>query len=93
MNEEFTLDKFKYFLECYFNLSMDYSDITTLAEEYRKDESDLNIKKFLYELHEIKNKDQWNAANIVIREHGMRNLNQEQIKQMVDSLINVLNRS
>lgn len=71
---------------------MDFSDIRDLAEDYRKDESDNNIKMFLYELHEIKNKEQWNAANNFIREHGMRNLNQKQIKQMVDTIIKVLNR-
>ncbi|MFN2747257.1 hypothetical protein ACINLE_18920 [Bacillus sp. z60-18] len=92
MSKEFTLEKFKYFLECYFNPSMDFSDIRDLAEDYRKDESDNNIKMFLYELHEIKNNEQWNAANNFIREHGMRNLNQKQIKQMVDTLIKVLNR-
>ncbi|MDA7025776.1 hypothetical protein PJ311_04020 [Bacillus sp. CLL-7-23] len=69
MSKEFTLDKFKYFLECYFNPIMDYSDIRALKEDYRKDESDKNIKKILCELQEIKNKEQWNTANHFIREH------------------------
>lgn len=40
MIEEEQLSKLKYFFECYFNVSADYSELDTLIKEYKEVENE-----------------------------------------------------
>jgi hypothetical protein len=90
MTVDLKLDTFKYFLEGYLNLSMDYADLEGLAKRYRTREKQIYINDLLNDLNLIIQLNDWEFIKQFVLEHGMRNLNQEKLKAMVNLLIKEL---
>lgn len=87
MSTELSLDKFKYFLLCYFNMSADYSDLEQLALEYKNNETEDNCQQLIEELHSIVMMENWEFIRQFVKEHGMRNLSDERIKKMIEIVL------
>lgn len=73
----------KYFIESYFNWSMDYADLGELIEEYEKRESSLNVDGLLQEIKEISEHQNWEEIKEFVYLHGRRNLSVIKIEQMI----------
>lgn len=87
MEENKDFERLRYFLDCYFNLSADYSDLLHLANEYRESEREMNVIRFRKELEIIREERSWAFARDLIREHGGRNLTVDRVIKMVDLLL------
>ena len=78
----------KYFIECYFNWSMDYIDLDQLAMDYLKIENDKHILFFKKEIEKLQTLS--NSSEMVkdmIYNYGNRVLSLEKSKGMLDVLI------
>ena len=78
----------KYFIECYFNWSMDYIDLDQLAMDYLKIENDKHIlffKKEIEKLQALSNSSE--MVKDMIYNYGNRVLSLEKSKGMLDILI------
>jgi len=82
------LNKFKYFLECYFNPSADYSELDSLIEDFSKSEIEDTIVGFQEELKYIKSLEEQEYFEIkeFIRKYGMRNMPIEKVKWFIEYL-------
>ena len=79
-------DVFEYFIDCYFNWSMDYADLSNLADQYLSREKELwlnNMRKRVKELYELK--DPQNIKDLVWQ-YGQRNLTIEKAQNMIELL-------
>ena len=80
-----------YFIECYFNWSMDYNDFERLAEEYLEIENDKYISLLKEEIKKLKSLP--NSSEILkqmIYDYGSRKLNLEKSMKMLNLLVRVL---
>jgi hypothetical protein len=84
------LNSFKYFLVCYFNISTNYNDLSSLGLDFRKSESDHRKEELLRELEFLQSVGDWEFVQRFVREYGMRDLNIAQAQEMLDILIRVL---
>ena len=78
----------KYFIECYFNWSMDYVDLDQLAKDYLKIENDNHILPFKKEIEKLQTLS--NSSEMVkemVYNYGNRVLNLEKSKEMLNILI------
>jgi hypothetical protein len=82
--------RFRYFLDCYFNISFDFADLEKLAMDFKTTESQESVNRFLNELYIIRETGDWGTVQKFVRDHGMRNLSVERLGIMVDLLISVL---
>lgn len=88
MIKENDLDKFRYFLECYFNVSCDYSELDSIIKEYKEFENKEYILKLKQEVKLIlSNKDLEFAQNF-IKKYGMRTMTSEKIVWFMNEIIN-----
>ncbi|UKK97617.1 hypothetical protein [Brevibacillus brevis] len=78
-----TFEYFKHFLECYFNISADYSDLKDLLSFYKSTESEKTRIELLGEINTLIDADEWTYAHSLIKEHGMRNMKHENIIEML----------
>ncbi|MCC9022711.1 contact-dependent growth inhibition system immunity protein [Bacillus nakamurai] len=83
-------ENFKYFIECYFNWSMDFSDLDQLIDDYKKRENSTYIEGLTKELKEINEKRNWNEIRDFIYLHGNRVLNNDKTESMVTLLLTKL---
>ncbi|HDR4570982.1 contact-dependent growth inhibition system immunity protein [Bacillus cytotoxicus] len=72
INEE-QLSNLRYFLECYFNVSADYSELDALIKEYKEIESDEYIKNLKEEINLVLSADNIEFIRSFIKKYGMRN--------------------
>lgn len=84
------LNSFKYFLDCYFNLSTNYDDLSRLGLEFIKSEEDYRKEEFLSDLEFLKSLGDWELVQGFVREYGMRDLSVLQVQEMLNILIHVL---
>ncbi|MED4782970.1 hypothetical protein [Brevibacillus choshinensis] len=78
---------FKHFLECYFNISTDFSDLKNLALDYKNRESKNSVNALVVELHTISSMKDLEAVKTFVKKHGMRRLNDAKIKEMLRILL------
>lgn len=83
IKEQEKYENLKYFIESYFNWSMDYADLGELIEEYEKRESSLNVDGLLQEIKEISEHQNWEEIKEFVYLHGRRNLSVIKIEQMI----------
>ena len=79
-----------YFIECYFNWSMNYDDLEKLAGEYLEIENDKYISLLKEEIKKLKNLP--NSSEILkqmIYDYGSRKLNSEKSMKMLNLLVRV----
>jgi len=87
LNKELTFETFKYFLECYFNMSADYSELEKVITEFNSDESIENRKKLRVELESITKLAEWEAVQKFILKNGMRNMDEDRTKWFIRVMI------
>ena len=78
----------KYFIECYFNWSMDYVDLNQMAAEYLKIENEKHILPFKKEIEKLQTLS--NSSEMVkemVYKYGNRVLSLEKSKEMLNILI------
>jgi hypothetical protein len=78
----------KYFIECYFNWSMDYVDLNQLAAEYLKIENEKHILTFKKEIEKLQTLS--NSSEMMkemVYNYGNRVLSLEKSKEMLNILI------
>jgi len=79
-------DIFEYFVDSYFNWSMNYTDLNDLADQYLNNEIELWIipmRERVKELYELNNPQ--HIKDLVYR-YGRRALNLEEAQNMIESL-------
>lgn len=84
INEQEKYENLKYFIESYFNWSMDYADLGELIEEYKKRESSLDVDGLLQEIKDISEHQNWEEIKEFVYLHGRRNLSVKKIEQMIN---------
>lgn len=87
MNE---YEMFRYFLECYFNVSADYDELEKLVQEFQMTEKGKYSKLLIDELGGIQKNNNWDLLQDFVRKHGMRNMNQNKLKWLVQSILDNL---
>ncbi|MGE7217510.1 contact-dependent growth inhibition system immunity protein [Priestia koreensis] len=90
LNKELTFETFKYFLECYFNMSADYSELEKVIAEFNSFEDIKNRKKLRAELEEILKLAEWKAIQKNFFENGMRRMDEERTKWFIEVIIDHL---
>ncbi|WP_339158236.1 hypothetical protein MKX50_01600 [Paenibacillus sp. FSL W8-0186] len=83
-NEQEKYENLKYFIESYFNWSMDYTDLGKLIEEYEERESSLHVDGLVQEIKEISELRNWEEIKDFVYLHGRRNLSNKKIEQMIE---------
>lgn len=90
LNKELTFETFKYFLECYFNMSADYSELEKVIAEFNSFEDIKNRKKLREELATIPKLTEWEAIQTFILKNGMRRMDEERTKWFIEVIIDHL---
>lgn len=84
-------ERFKYFLECYFNQSADYAELDKLIHEFNTIEN-CDIKAQLKnEINKIMLEEDIEAAKEFIRKYGMRNMSPDKLKWFLTCLNSKVN--
>ena len=91
MNEELNLNTFKYFLECYFNVSADYDELEKIINDFNSFENIKYRKKLLAELEQILQQEDWDIVQGFVKKHGMRKMNEEKLKWLIKVILDNLN--
>ena len=84
INEQEKYENLKYFIETYFNWSMDYADLGKLIEEFEKRELPLHVKRLVQEIQEISELRNWEEIKDFVYLHGRRNLTNKKVEQMIE---------
>lgn len=84
INEQEKYENFKYFIESYFNWSMDYADLGKLIEEFEMRESPLLVNGLVQEIKEISELRNWEVIQNFVYLHGRRNLTNKKTEQMIE---------
>jgi predicted Ser/Thr protein kinase len=86
MLDDKTYDRFKYFLECYFNPSAYYSELDDLIKEFNTIEPEINKSRLKQELKKLILNENINDTKEFIRKFGMRNMPIEKVKWFIEYL-------
>lgn len=86
MIEEEQLSKLKYFFECYFNVSADYSELDTLIKEYKEVENEGYIEDLKNEINLILSINNLEFIRNFIRKYGMRNIKDDKILWLLNHI-------
>ncbi|EHS57391.1 contact-dependent growth inhibition system immunity protein [Paenibacillus sp. Aloe-11] len=90
MNQEVNYENLKYFIESYFNWSMDYADLENLIEEFKSRELPVYVEGLTQEIEEINELKTWDRVQEFIYLYGQRNLNIKKIERMIELLLTKL---
>lgn len=88
--DESSLENFKYFLECYFNQSFDYSELKKLVNEFKNSEPNMYVKQLKKELQLISDSNDWNFIEEFVKKYGMRELDKGKLKSMIKTMNNII---
>lgn len=86
MNKELDLVTFKYFLECYFNVSVNYDELNSILNDFNTQENVKYRKKLRDELRSILQLGNWNIVQEIIKKYGMRKMDEEKAKWFIHSV-------
>ncbi|WP_431089920.1 contact-dependent growth inhibition system immunity protein [Paenibacillus sp. 8b26] len=90
MNLEANYENLKYFIESYFNWSMDYADLENLIEEFKSRELPAYVEGLTQEIEEINELKTWDSVQEFVYLYGQRNLNIKRIERMIELLLTKL---
>ncbi|SDY37669.1 hypothetical protein [Bacillus sp. 166amftsu] len=82
--------KFYYFLDGYFNISWDFSDLEMLTLDYKARETLEYKQGLIKDLYDIKNLNDWEFISQYVYEHGKRVLNHQKLIAMIDLMLELL---
>ncbi|SMD03924.1 hypothetical protein [Sporomusa malonica] len=80
------LGTFKYFLECYFNVSANYDELTLIIKEFNSGENTKYRKQLYTELSLIEQQEDWDMIREFVRKHGGRKMDEERLKWFIHEL-------
>ena len=83
MTDEKQLDMFKYFVESYFNLSMDYEELESVIKEFLQAESTGRILELKREVKILYDMDSTDFVRNFVLKYGKRRLNDERVIGML----------
>ncbi|WP_163580888.1 hypothetical protein [Gracilibacillus saliphilus] len=87
MNEELNLETFKYFLECYFNVSANYNELNKIVNDFNLFENVKYRQKLLAELEIILELENWNIVQEVVKKYGMRKMDERKVKWLIQVIV------
>ncbi|PJI10021.1 hypothetical protein CUB90_20050 [Clostridium sp. CT7] len=89
MIDEKQLCTLKYFFECYFNVSTNYSELDKLIKEYKKIESEKYVKDLKEEIRLVLSINNIEFIRDFIKKYGMRNIKDDsKIKLILNRIMN-----
>lgn len=91
MNKEMNLEAFKYFLECYFNVSANYNELEEIINDFNSLENIKYRKKLRSELELILQLQEWNLIQSFVKKYGMRKMNEEKLKWLIRTVLDKVN--
>jgi hypothetical protein len=74
---------FKYFMECYFNQSVDYQDLYELVKEFKKSEISVRTGEFISELKKVMERGDYDSPMKVIDDHGERVMSKRRLEEFI----------
>jgi hypothetical protein len=87
MNQVEKLETIKYFLECYFNMSVDYKDLESLIDKFVSQENIKYSNQLLQELEWVIDRKKWDKLHEIVMEYGMRDLPNDVLHSFVNVLL------
>ncbi|MDP9676959.1 hypothetical protein J2W97_002954 [Paenibacillus jamilae] len=90
MKQEVSYENLKYFIESYFNWSMDFADLESLIEEFKSRELPVYVEGLTQEIEEINELKTWDSVQEFVYLYGQRNLNIKKIERMIELLLTKL---
>lgn len=90
MNENGNFETFKYFLECYFNVSANYEELENIIKDFNSSEIDKYRQKLQTELKLILELKDWDTVQNFVKKYGMRKMNEEKLKWFIKFILNHL---
>ncbi|MCV9948826.1 contact-dependent growth inhibition system immunity protein [Paenibacillus sp. BT-177] len=90
MEQEVSYENLKYFIESYFNWSMDFADLENLIEEFKSRELPAYVEGLTQEIEEINELKNWDNVQEFVYLYGQRNLNIKKIECMIELLLTKL---
>ncbi|SDN60565.1 hypothetical protein SAMN05518871_106125 [Psychrobacillus sp. OK028] len=91
MNKELKFETFKYFLECYFNVSANYDELGEIISDFNSFENIKYRKKLQAELELILQLEDWDIVQRFVKKYGMRKMNEEKLKSLIQAISENLN--
>lgn len=85
-------ENFKYFIECYFNWSMDYADLDKLVLDYLDREIEDYVKGLRKEVNDLYNLNNPFLVKELVFMYGRRNLSVKKANDMIKLLYNEMNK-
>lgn len=90
MNKELNFETFKYFLECYFNVSANYDELNKIINDFNSFENTKCRNKLRAELKLILQLEDWDFVQGFVKKYGMRKMNEEKLKWLIQSVLDNL---
>ncbi|KAF6576891.1 hypothetical protein JDW19_00630 [Paenibacillus polymyxa] len=90
MKQEVSYENLKYFIESYFNWSMDFADLENLIEEFKSRELPAYVEGLTQEIEEINELKTWDSVQEFVYLYGQKNLNIKKIERMIELLLTKL---
>ncbi|WP_026593194.1 contact-dependent growth inhibition system immunity protein [Bacillus sp. UNC437CL72CviS29] len=90
MSRKLNFETFKYFLECYFNVSADYDELDKIIKDFNLVENMEYRKKLRTELKQILRLENWDMVQRFVKKYGMRKMNEEKLKWLIQSVLDNL---
>ncbi|MGG3521903.1 hypothetical protein ABES33_18695 [Bacillus pseudomycoides] len=90
MNQKLNFETFKYFLECYFYVSADYDELDKFIHDFNSLENMEYLKKLRAELKLILHIEDWDMVHGLVKKYGMRKMNEEKLKWLIQSVLDHL---
>ncbi len=87
MIDEKQLSKLRYFLECYFNVSCDYSELDSIINECRESENEEYIRELKEEIRLILLANDMGFVRIFIKKYGMRTMTDDKSRWLINQII------
>lgn len=91
LNEELKFETFKYFLECYFNVSANYDELGGIISDFNSFENIKYRKKLQAELELILQLEDWDIVQRFVKKYGIRKMNEEKLKWLIQAISENLN--
>ncbi len=88
MNDQLKFEAFKYFLECYFNVSANYEELDKVVNEFILSENNSYRTRLQAELERIMKHGDWENVQGIVKEFGMRKINEDKLKWLIQSILN-----
>lgn len=91
MNEQINLEYYRHFIECYYPLPMPWLTLEEATKEYKRIESPNRVKGLFEDLGDINKFGNWKFIKEFSYKHGLFDYSVEKLKDMVNTMLKVLN--